>query len=255
MGDYRLFTGIIHSKHLKWSYGAMKGRYPEYWHTVVNELPLVGRLNILSIAGFEGIYIDRRAYTAAEITGLEKELSDLLRVSAIYSEDNNLAFFTMSAYNKLNRASYSVVELESKRNAIIKNIDAALIGENRDLSLSLFLSQFEQPNKDECFISNGSAGYLMYGPYRRIRKGTYTFEIQYELMSSLSEGQIADVDICVNVGENVLTKTSVSAADFKDNTLNLNVPLTLEQDAEDMEIRTFVHEGIILKIKRVRIVD
>ncbi|MDR2446411.1 MAG: hypothetical protein LBD58_03830 [Treponema sp.] len=255
MDDYQLFTGLVHSKHLKWSYGAMKGRYSDYWHAVVNRLPLEERLNVLSIVGFEGIYIDRRAYGAAEIAVLEKELSDLLHVSAIYSENNNLAFFSMAAYNQLNRALYSESELERMKGAIIGDIDAAVFNSKNGLSLSLFSSQFEQPYKNEYFISDGRAGYLMFGPYQRLGKGAYTFEIQYELMGSSSEGQIADVDICVNSGMNILTKMSVNASDFKGNTLNLNVPLTLERDAGDVELRTFVHEGTILKIKQVRILD
>jgi hypothetical protein len=255
MDDYRLFTGVVHSKHLKWSYGAMKGRYPDYWHTAVNRLPLEERLNVLSIVGFEGIYIDKRAYTVEEIAELEKKLSDLLRASAIYSEDGNLAFFTMTAYNKLNRALYSDAELERMRDSFIGDIDAAVFSSRNELSLSLFSSQFEQPNKGEHFINDGSAGFLMYGPYERFRKGSYTFEIQYELMGSSSGGQIADVDICVNMGSVILTKMPVSASDFTDNMLNLNIPLTLERDVADMEIRTFVHEGATLKIKRVRILD
>jgi phosphoglycerol transferase len=253
MGDYQLFTGVVHSRHLKWSYGAMKGRYPDYWHTVVNGLPLEERLNVLSMVGFEGIYIDKRAYTPAENAELERKLSDLLQVSATCSEDNNLAFFSMAAYNQLNRALYSESELERMRGAIMGDIDAAVFISKNELSLSLFSSQFEQPY--EYFISDGRAGWLMYGPYRRFKKGDYTFEIQYELMGSSSEGQIADVDICVNSGRDILAKMSVNASDFKDSTLNLNIPLTFERDAGDIEIRTFVHEGTILKIKRVRILD
>jgi hypothetical protein len=135
----------------------------------------------------------------------------------------------------------------------IKGRNAALIGENGEIFLSSFGSQFEQPYKNEYFISNGDAAYLMYGPYARLRKGAYTFKVQYELMDiDAAVDKVAEVDICTNHGGSVLTKISVNKSDFKNNILHLNIPLMLKQDTDGIEIRTFVYERVILKIKYVR---
>lgn len=99
MGDYELFRGYLHSKHLRWSYGAMKGREGDAWQREVAAKPLNEFLETLSFAGFDGIYIDRSGYEDKG-AGVEAGLSSLLNAEPLVSANNRLVFFNMEDYNK-----------------------------------------------------------------------------------------------------------------------------------------------------------
>jgi hypothetical protein len=123
MSDYQLFTGPIHSKDLRWSYGAVRGRYPDRWHQVVDAMPLEGKIKILSLVDFQGIYIDRRAYTEDTINSLEASLSDILGIKAVYSDDNNLSFFNMTGYNASFKSSHTAEYLADVKKSILEDED------------------------------------------------------------------------------------------------------------------------------------
>ena len=61
MNDYDLFAGYVHSRNLRWSYGAIKGR-PEDWTTPATSKPLPLILRQATAAGFAAVYIDRNGY-------------------------------------------------------------------------------------------------------------------------------------------------------------------------------------------------
>jgi hypothetical protein len=127
MGDYRLIIGCQLSKNLKWSYAAMRGRYADYWHQKIDSFPLASKLKILSLVGFEGIYIDRRAYTFNEINNLERSLSEILDTNCSYSRDEKLSFFDMNEFNQKQRYDYSKNELIEIKRQLIENIDEAFL--------------------------------------------------------------------------------------------------------------------------------
>ena len=112
MNDYHLFTGFIHSENLKWSYGGIKGRSSDLWNQKVSSLSTLDMVKTISLAGFEGIYIDKRAYSEVDYNSLEQGLITILQVSPSYSQNNLLAFFNMDKYNKIYKAQYSTSELE-----------------------------------------------------------------------------------------------------------------------------------------------
>ena len=95
MADYQLFVGYIHSDNLKWSYGAIKGREGDIWLDNASNLSGQRLVDYLKQNGFEGIYIDRRAYTPAELEALENKLTNILKCDPIYSNNKNLSFFKL----------------------------------------------------------------------------------------------------------------------------------------------------------------
>jgi len=95
MADYQLFAGYLHSDKLRWSYGAIKGREADVWQTNVSNLSVQRLVEFLKENGFEGIYIDRRAYNAADLKFLENKLSDLIKYKPIYSNNEKLSFFKL----------------------------------------------------------------------------------------------------------------------------------------------------------------
>ena len=100
MTDYEHFKAYLHSQSLRWSYGAMKGRDGDAWQRSVAEKNLVDMTNDLSLAGFQGIYVDGYGYQDGGIA-VTKELSELLGVQPIVSRGGRKYFFDMREYNKI----------------------------------------------------------------------------------------------------------------------------------------------------------
>jgi len=103
MRDYELFRGYLHSRNLRWSYGAMKGRNGDLWQRAIVNLPVDKFVQSLSAAGFSGIYLDRRAYAdgGAEMA---KKLGEYLTVTPQSSRDEYRLFFSMVEFNQSKRA-------------------------------------------------------------------------------------------------------------------------------------------------------
>lgn len=101
MHDYDLLRPYLHSKDLRWSYGAMKGREADLWQRKVVKKPLKDFLNEISKVGFKGLYIDRAGYPDTGVA-IEQQLAGLLNVKPIVSSNKRLAFFSMTKYNIIN---------------------------------------------------------------------------------------------------------------------------------------------------------
>lgn len=122
MGDYALFIGFLCSDTLRWSYGGMYGRGGDAWHARVAALPLKQRLQVLSLVGFAGIYIDRRAYTPEEMTVLDQALRNYLQEEAQISKDKNLCFYPMRKFNDDYLAQYTEAEKEKYRKELLREV-------------------------------------------------------------------------------------------------------------------------------------
>jgi phosphoglycerol transferase len=99
MKDYDHFRAYLHSKSLRWSYGAMKGRMTDGWQRAITEKPVEEFVALASLSGYGGIYLDRFGYSdmGAE---LEANLSRILTAIPMVSSDKRLVFFSMSEFNK-----------------------------------------------------------------------------------------------------------------------------------------------------------
>lgn len=118
MVDYELLKGYLHSKKLRWSYGAMKGRKGDFWLREVAVMPPDRMVETLSLAGFSGIYLDRYGY-ADRGRDLEKRLGALLNTKPIVSANNRLVFFNMMKYKENLKAKYSDIEWVSKQDMVL----------------------------------------------------------------------------------------------------------------------------------------
>jgi len=99
MMDYDHFRAYLHSKTLRWSYGAMKGRETAMWQEIVAAKPADEFLEDISIKGFSGVYLDRFGYPDKG-AAMEARLSALLKRQPLISPDKRLLFFDMSEYKK-----------------------------------------------------------------------------------------------------------------------------------------------------------
>ena len=89
----------LHSKTLRWSYGAMVGREGDLWQKTTAEMPIQKMIAALSVAGFRGIYLDRNGY-ADWGADMVAKLLRLLEVTPLDSADQRLVFFDMARYQQ-----------------------------------------------------------------------------------------------------------------------------------------------------------
>ncbi len=98
MSDYAELVGYLHSTHLRWSYGQLKGP-PSHWEATVAHQPPAQMLAEVSAAGFKGIYLDTFGYSHRG-AALIPALSRTLGVKPLVSSDGRLYFFDMARYNR-----------------------------------------------------------------------------------------------------------------------------------------------------------
>jgi phosphoglycerol transferase len=202
--DYRHFIATLHSKKLKWSYGAMKGRYPDYWHQKVDYYPLDIKLRVLSLVGFEGIYIDRSAYTAEELSSLEQSLAKILNLPCYSSTNQMLSFFSMKNYNTTLRSSYTNEELNIIKEEFLSDIDEGFfwLGE-KNVGLSIIpLQQYNnEVVKNESGFFELYKGGILYGPYITLKSSEYTLTVDCDFDDSFGNPALS---ITANAGKNIL---------------------------------------------------
>lgn len=112
MTDYSHFKGYLHSKNLRWSYGAVKGRPEIVWYQKTAELEPKEMINVLLAYDFNGIYIDRFGYEDRG-KALETSLTAILKSEPIVSADQRLAFFPLTkkqAENSLSAAEINAIK-------------------------------------------------------------------------------------------------------------------------------------------------
>src|SRR2546425_3209315 len=98
MQDYEHFRPYLHSKNLRWSYGAIRGRENDRWQNLTANLPLDQFLETISLAGFSGVYVDRKGYPDNG-SEMEAKLANLLDTKPLVSANGQMVFFNMGKYN------------------------------------------------------------------------------------------------------------------------------------------------------------
>lgn len=96
MTDYDPLAGYLHSRSLRWSYGAVKGRDIDHWLGSVSAQPTDQLVASIKAAGFSGIYIDRFGYSENAAT-LETQLKALLKSEPITDSTGRYLFFRLTA--------------------------------------------------------------------------------------------------------------------------------------------------------------
>jgi len=123
MSDYDLARAYLHSRRLRWSYGAIKGRESYVWSRDVAARPGQEMAEALAWAGFGGVYIDRFGYTdnGAKI---ENELSSALSMTPIISPNGRQAFFDLTGYQQRLKEKYPQEQWAAKREAALQPVIA-----------------------------------------------------------------------------------------------------------------------------------
>lgn len=116
MSDYEQLRGYLHSRKLRWSYPAVRGRETDAWVGEVAGKPVGEMVRSLVLAGFSGIYVDRYGYED-NADSLESQLRQTLGVTPISGKGGRLLFFSLEAEAAKLRAQYTGAEWEAQRTA------------------------------------------------------------------------------------------------------------------------------------------
>ena len=99
MSHYDPFRLYLHSRTLRWSYGAMKGRATAEWQKGVSALAPAAMCEALANAGFGGLCVDRAGY-ADNGRAVEAALTELMHTTPIVHPAGRWTFFDMRAYER-----------------------------------------------------------------------------------------------------------------------------------------------------------
>ena len=97
MGPYEQIRGYLHTRNVRWSYGALNGRETQAWQQSVSQLPAQEMVDVLAISGFKGIYLNQRGYSdsgAKKINRLGGILNTQPTVTSAFGE----VFFNLEPY-------------------------------------------------------------------------------------------------------------------------------------------------------------
>ncbi len=101
---YEGARGYIHSRDLRWSWGAMRGR-PADWQAELADEPAGLTAAAVAASGFEGVWIDRFGY-ADSGAQVEEQLRALLRTQPLVSKDQRFSFFDLRELARCERERY-----------------------------------------------------------------------------------------------------------------------------------------------------
>ena len=118
MHDYDHARGYLRSRHLRWSYGAMRGRDGEVWQRWIADKPPHELVETLAAAGFSGLYVNRQGYSESAVR-LAAEIGSALAQSPVVSEHGRFLFFDLTAYRGHLRARHTAEAWEAKREAAL----------------------------------------------------------------------------------------------------------------------------------------
>lgn len=120
MQDYDHGRGYVHSHagHLRWSYGAIKGREGEAWQRWVATKPAREMIDTLAAAGFGGLYLNRTAYVDRGVR-LSEEIATVLNQQPLRTHDDRLLFWDLTAHRQALRAQHTPEQWEAKRDVAL----------------------------------------------------------------------------------------------------------------------------------------
>jgi phosphoglycerol transferase len=121
---YELARGYIHSRSLRWSYGAMKGR-PADWQAELTSKPLYLSLAAAAVDGFQGLWVDPHGYSADVRPRLAHVLEKLLGVTPLRSPAGDLLFFDLRPFGAALALLHGVAQRQGLRSHTLSPVRIA----------------------------------------------------------------------------------------------------------------------------------
>jgi phosphoglycerol transferase len=95
MSDYEHFRGYLHSKTLRWSYGAFRGTDAARFSEQTAKLPAKEMVTELKDSGFSGVWLDVRGYPAGEADKVVVDLESTLGPATIVDAARTRVFWRL----------------------------------------------------------------------------------------------------------------------------------------------------------------
>lgn len=118
MPDYAHLTCHSYSRTLRWSFGTSRNRRWDEWHKYVARLTPAQMVKALCLAGFDGVYVDRRGYADGG-TALVAELRSLLGPEVVTSDSGEQMLFTLAVAKQSLRSSLDDPTWERERKRLM----------------------------------------------------------------------------------------------------------------------------------------
>ena len=119
-----------------------------------------------------------------------------------------------------------------------------------------FSSDINAIEDDSAFISNGEAGFLLFGPYTTLEAFSADYTASFELrLIEYIDGNLGFVDVSINNGSTQIARTNLTPEMFT-NTLGgheIKVDFTLPEWSNRIEYRVNVTEGTIMEAVSITI--
>ncbi len=115
---------VIHSRTLRWSWGALIGRQHD-WGRAVAALPAAEQVRTLALAGFSGLWIDRWGYTGRERPAypqVEATLATIVGEPFVTSDRGRYAFVSLVPYRQRLEAGLGGERLERARREVLADM-------------------------------------------------------------------------------------------------------------------------------------
>jgi phosphoglycerol transferase len=104
MDYYDEARGYLHSKTLRWSFGAVRGRYEADWQVKVVAGTVPDLIDTVAALGFSGIYIDRFGYEKRAADPVEIQVARASNEKPVVSPNHRLVLYDIRALGRSLRA-------------------------------------------------------------------------------------------------------------------------------------------------------
>lgn len=98
MMPHSLFVPYLHSENLRWSFGSLDNERSTMLNGYISRLETKEMIDSLCYVGYEGIYIDSKAYKADDFKKLTLQIEEYLGQEPLVSRRGDLYFYNLSSY-------------------------------------------------------------------------------------------------------------------------------------------------------------
>ena len=114
--SYEMVRGYLHTKQLRWSFGAMKYRAVDGWmRTVAGAEPVPRMLERLVLAGFDALLVDKKGLNPRRADALRAEIDRVLGHGSprLFHPDGRLVVYDLRPYRAYLRANQGAERLDA----------------------------------------------------------------------------------------------------------------------------------------------
>ena len=239
LGDYDLLKPYLLSKHLRLSFGGMRGRDGDNFFARLASEPMDRQIEVASRLGFSAISVDRRGYkdSGAEIITL-LNASPLISPVNLKSSNKTVVLYKIKSHGPLIPDGTSSEKIYAQSGMI--KYDGLHYSGSTLAELPLQVGVF----KGTTIVGNGNAGALFYGPYRKIRPGNYRLRVFGRAPTSPGSW----IDVVDRQGSVQFGKFSLYP--FKQAEVNILIDelIKIDQGAVNLEVRIHVEAGSDIEV-------